>query len=128
MTTEPDVIDALWAKIEPICFITKEQFALGLEDWDIETMRVDGRLALVALTQGPEFHLESFGEGVPITPKMIKQRFAPLLERYGCVTTTTPIEGMDRQHRFNRAFGFKEVGRTEFMIHYRLEKSCPSSP
>jgi hypothetical protein len=126
--TDIDVIDALWAKIEPIAFITRDQFARGLEDWNIEVMRAaDGELALVAMTQGSEFHLDSFGKGIPITPKMINERFEPLMKRYGCVTTRTPIEGEDRQHRFNRAFGFKEVGRDEFFVHYRKDAPCRSS-
>lgn len=122
---EPDVLDALWAKIEPVAFIGRDQFACGLESWDIEVMRTDdGQIALVALTQGSEFHLESFGAGIPITPSMIRARFDPIMERHGCVTTRTPIEGADRQHRFNKAFGFKEVGMDEFFTFYRLDK-CP---
>lgn len=122
---DTDVIEALWAKIEPIAFITHDHFARGLEDWDIEVMRTaDGQVALVAMTQGSEFHLESFGAGIPITTSMIKARFDPIMKRHGYVTTTTPIDGMDRQHRFNRAFGFQEVGRDEFFVHYRKDATC----
>lgn len=122
---DADVLEALWARIEPIAFITRDQFARGLDEWDIETMRVDGRPALIALTQGSEFHLESFGAGIRITPSMIWARFGPILERHGCVTTRTPKEGAARQHRFNRAFGFRPTGEDEFFVHYRLDKSCP---
>ena len=122
-----DVLDALWAKIEPIAFITRDQFARGLERWDVEVMRTnDGEIALVGLTQGSEFHLESFGAGIPMTPKMISARFNPIMERHGCVTTRTPIDGADRQHRFNRAFGFQEIWRDEFFVHYRKDKPCQS--
>jgi hypothetical protein len=121
---EVDVIDALWGKIEPIVFITRDQFARGIDDWEIEVMRVDGQIALIALVQGSEFHLESFGACVPITPKMIKARFDPIMAKHGCVTTRTPIDGMDRQHRFNKAFGFREVGRCEFFVHYRKDATC----
>lgn len=122
---EQDVIDALWAKIEPVAYMTRSEFARGLEDWDIEVMRTPDRgIALVALTQGSEFHLESFGAGIPITPSMIRARFDPIIQRHGCVTTRTPINGADRQHRFNRAFGFRPVGEDEFFVHYKWEPPC----
>ena len=122
---EADVLDALWSKIEPIVFITRDQFARGLDEWDIEVMRTEeGDLALVALVQGSEFHLESFGKGIQITPAMIQARFQPIMERYGCVTTRTPHDA-HRQHRFNKAFGFKVVGRDEFFTHYRIDQKCP---
>lgn len=121
----PDVLDALWAKIEPIAYITKEQFTDGLKHWDIEVMRTgDGRIAFVTLTQDHEFHFESFGSSIPITPKMIKTRLDPIMEKYGCVTTTTPKDGMERQHRFNRAFGFRVVSEDEIFVHYRKDKPC----
>lgn len=121
---DTDVLDALWAEIEPIVFITKGQFSRGLDDWDVEVMRDgEGKPALVALTQGTEFHLASFGAGIPITRAMMRARLDPILERHGCVTTSTPKDGMDRQHRFNRAFGFKVAGESEFFVHYRLEQT-----
>ncbi len=118
-----NVIDALWAQIEPIAFITREQFVHGLKEWDIETVEIGGELAFAALTKGPEFHFASFDTGAPITLRMIKARIDPLLDRYGFVTTMTPKDD-SRQHRFNRTFGFKKVGESEFFLHFRLERRC----
>lgn len=119
---DADVVDALWAKIEPVAFITREEFASGLDQWEVEVLRTpDGEIGLVAMTQGSEFHLESFGAGIPITPRMIRERLTPIMRGHGCVTTRTP-HGAERQHRFNKAFGFQVVGEDEFFIFYRLEK------
>lgn len=120
------VVRLLWQQIEPIVYITREQFERGLAEWDIEPVQVNGRLAFVALTCGPEFHFASFDTGAPITMTMIRSRLSPIIERHGFVTTRTPRDGGDRQHRFNRLLGFKEIGQDEFMIHYRLEQPCQS--
>jgi len=113
-THRDDVGDRLWAQIEPIVFITREQFLAGLTGWDIEAVTIDGRLAFAVLTKGPEFHFASFDTGAPITRAMIRQRLDPIIERHGYVTTRTPKDGADRQHRFNRAYGFKAVGEDDF--------------
>jgi hypothetical protein len=119
-----DVIDRLWEQIEPVVYITREQFVRGLAEWDIEAIRIDGDLAFVALTKGPEFHFASFDTGAPISRAMIRSRLDPIIERHGFVMTRTPKEGADRQHRFNRAFGFHTTGENEFFIMYRLDKKC----
>lgn len=120
--TDAAVIDALWAQIEPIAFITRDQFARGLDAWEVEPVEVDGELAFAALTQGPEFHFTTFGTGHPISLAMIRARLDPILARHGFVTTRTPKDE-PRQHRFNRLIGFKVSGEDEHFIHYRLEKS-----
>ncbi len=58
---------------------------------------------------------------------MIRANLASLLDLFGYVTTSTPKEDR-RQHALNRRFGFREVAESEFFIHFRLDKSCPSSP
>lgn len=118
---EPDVIDALWEKIEDIAFITREQFARGLNDWDIEVVRGDEGIAFVTMTQGPEFHFESFGSGALITRAMIMARLNPIIARHGYVTTKTPKDMAPRQHRFNKAFGFRVVGEDDIFTHYRFD-------
>lgn len=124
MMHDPEVIDALWAKIEPIAFITRDQFARGLDDWDVEVVHAGDEIAWVVMTQGPEIHFETFNLGLPITKSMIMERLEPLMEKHGFVTTRTPKLGTNRQHRFNKAFGFKVVGDDEFFVHYRKDASC----
>jgi hypothetical protein len=88
---DKDIIDALWAQIEPVVYITREQFASGLEQWDVEPVLVTpegvlghvGELAFVALTKGPEFHFASFGTGAAISLRMIRARLAQIIERRG---------------------------------------------
>ena len=115
-----DVIDALWAQIEPFAMITREYFERGLDAWDVEPVEIDGELAFVKLQQGPEFHFASFDTGRPITPAMIRDWLGPIFDRYGYVTTTTPKDEA-RQHRFNRRMGFKIVGESEFFTHFRMD-------
>lgn len=124
MNTE--VADALWAQLEPTVYITRDQFMRGLAEWEIQTVEIDGRPAFITLTKGPEFHFTSLDTKSSVTLGLIRSLLAPILERHGCVTTRTPKEGADRQHRFNRAFGFREVGEDEFFVHYRKDRPCQS--
>jgi hypothetical protein len=105
-----------------LVFISRAQWARGLADWDIEAVRLDGALAFAFLTRGPEFHFASFNTATPITRAMIRARLDPIIARHGFAITRTPKEGADRQHRFNRAFGFRVCGEDEFFTHYRIEK------
>lgn len=118
-----DVIDALWAQIEPVVYITREQFVRELEQWDIEPVQIDGQLAFVTLTRGPEFHYTSFGLG-KLSIAMIRGWLEPILDRYGYATTRTP-KSEPRQHRLNLRLGCTVTGEDEFFIHYRLDKTCP---
>lgn len=120
------VFDALWEQIEPTVFITREQFLRGLEVWAIDPVIIDGELAFVALTQGPEFHFASFDTGATITRTMIWSRLDAIMDQYGFVTTRTPKEGANRQHRINKALGFKEIESDEFLVTYRLDAPCRS--
>lgn len=118
---DTDVADALWAQIEPIVFIGRDEFVAGLAGWDVEPVRIDGALAFAALVRGPEFHFASFDTGATITRTMIRERLTPIIARHGFVTTRTPIDGADRQHRINRALGFRAVGDEEFFRIYRMD-------
>jgi len=124
MTDASDVIDRLWEQLEPMVYITREQFCTGLAAWKMETVEVNGEAAFVTLTNGPEFHFTSLGTRAPATAGLIRRLFAPVLEQHGYVATRTPKDGADRQHRFNRLLGFRPVGDDEFFIHYRLEPTC----
>lgn len=122
---DTEAIDALWAQIEPTVFISRAEFVASLADWDVEPVRIDGVLAFVTMTKGPEFHFAAFGTGAPISRGMIRARLDPIIARHGFVTTRTPREGADRQHRFNRAFGFREIDGDEFFVNYRMDRKCP---
>lgn len=124
---DPDLAERLWEQIEPTVFIGREQFFRGLAEWDMEAVLIGDALAFVALTRGPEFHFASFGTGAPISLRMIRERLDPIIEAHGFVTTRTPREGADRQHRFNRALGFRQSGEDEFFLTYRMEAmTCQS--
>jgi hypothetical protein len=118
------VVDILWEQMEPIVYITRDQFERGLQSWEVELVEIDGELSFIGLTRGPEFHFTSLGTGKRITLDMIWSRMNAIMSRHGYVTTRTPNDGADRQHRFNRSFGFVETARDEFFTFYRLEKSC----
>jgi hypothetical protein len=120
ISVHKDVIDRLWAQIEPDVYITREQFVRGLVDWDIEAIRIDGELAFVTLTRGPEFHYTSFGVG-KISIAMIRLWLAPILDLHGYATTRT-LKSEPRQHRLNLRLGCTVTGEDEFTIHYRLDR------
>jgi hypothetical protein len=121
---DPDVIDALWEQIEPTVFISRAEFVAGLDGWDIRAEHVDGELAFVTMTNGPEFHFATFGTRAPITRSRTRAWIDPIIARHGFVTTRTPKEGADRQHRFNLTFGFRPVDEDEFHIMYRMDHKC----
>lgn len=105
--------------MEPTVFISRSEFVAGLADWDVEAVMVDGALAFATMTKGPEFHFASFGTRAPISRAMIRARLDPIIARHGFVMTLTPKDGADRQHRFNRAFGFQVTGGNEFFVEYK---------
>lgn len=113
--------DLLWRQTEPLLYITKEQFLQSLDGWTITPHEVDGTLVWVTLTKGEEFHFTTFGTGHRITRADVRRYLAPLIERYGCARTKTPIED-ERQHRFNRLIGFKPERQDEYCIYYKMEK------
>ncbi len=119
-----NVLDRLWEQVEPTVFIGKDEWLAGLAGWDIEAVEIDGKLAFSSLVRGHEFHFASFNTGAKITRDMIRARLDPIIEKHGYVTTKTPKDGADRQHRFNRAFGFHVIGEDEFFIMYRMERKC----
>lgn len=116
----------LWQKAEPFLYISKEQFCEQLRAWTVKPVEIDCEIAFAFLTNGAEFHFESFGHH-RITMAMIRESLQPLIDTYGYAATKTPHED-ERQHRFNRRFGFVVTGKDEFDIHYRIERlpACPS--
>lgn len=123
--TAPELIDRLWAQIEPHVYITRDQFARGIEDWDVTPVEIGGELAFTTLAHGPEFHFTSFGTGHKITRDMIRAHIDPIMEKFGFVTTRTPKDDA-RQARLNRALGFKVTHEDEFFAFSRLDGPCRS--
>lgn len=115
-----EVIDRLWAEIEPVTFITRAQFETGLEAWKIEPVVVDGVLAFAWMSRGPEIHFASFQTGARVTREMLKARRASILAEYGHIVTRTPKDDVCMQ-RINRMLGFKVEREDEFFVHFRLE-------
>lgn len=110
------ILDRLWAEAEPNFYGTKEDFTKKYDGWFIVTYND----SFVAFTRGPEFHFHSFKAGCSLPIKVINQFLQNLIDLNGFAQTRTPLED-ERQHRFNRLIGFKEIGRDEFDVIYRLE-------
>lgn len=121
MMERAEILDRLWDSAEKVLFIPKVAFVKNLEDWDIKTVEVDGTPAFVTLQRGAHFHFESLGTGHAITREMIWNFLRPIIAQHGYAATKTPHHD-ERQHRFNRAFGFQVVGSDEYDIHYRIDR------
>lgn len=115
------LINALWDHVEPMMFITKEEFVASLGGWAIEGFEKDGRLNLITLTKGPEFHFFTLGDGNRFSMKEVRGFLQPIIDRHGFVRTKTQKDDL-RQQRFNRLIGFEAEGESEFSIHYKMEK------
>lgn len=123
--TKEEAIEILWLEMEPSVYITRGQFMAGLEDWETRLMEINGVPAMVTFTKGPEFHFASLNTGAPVTLAIIRSEFAAVINKYGFLTTKTPIDGYDRQHRLNQRIGFKITGQDKHFVHYRLDTQCP---
>lgn len=121
MMARTEILDRLWDSAEKVLYIPKAAFIKNLEDWDINTVEVDGVPAFVTLQRGANFHFESLGTRHPITREMIWNFLRPIIAEHGFAATKTPKED-ERQHRFNRAFGFQVVGEDEFDTFYRIDR------
>ena len=123
--------DLLWAAVEPLVYITREQYLAGLEGWTITPHEADGVLVAVVITRGPELHFVTFGSAWKLTRADLRRYLDPLLAAHGRVETKTPKDDL-RQRRFNRILGFAETGEDEFHVHLTLrhppfskDTSCP---
>lgn len=120
--TEGELKELAWLAVEPKLYgVTREQFLAGLEGWTLRPHHSNGEFAAVVLTKGSEFHFLTTGVRWTLTRSDIRKYFEPLLAEHGEVRTKTPVDD-HRQQRFNQILGFKETGRDEFFIEYRLTK------
>lgn len=114
------VRDLIWEHSRDLMFTTQSEFMRALEDWEIEGHVVDGDLIGAVLRRGPEFHYAAFVTG-RLTRALIKELFRPQLEKYGYLTTRTPVDDL-KQRRWNSMWGFVKTGEDEYDVYYRLEK------
>lgn len=113
--------DFLWEKAEPLFFGTKDEFLKTLDGSDIKPVEIEGRLAFITSQKGPLFHFTSLDTGHRITLTMICDFLRPIIAEHGFAETRTPKHD-ERQHRFNKRFGFLVVGEDEFDTHFRIER------
>lgn len=112
-------LDLFWKHASKTLFVTREQFFASLDGWRIDQIEDDQGVVMFTLSKGSEFHFASCDTGRPISRGMFRRAYDHIIKEYGFVETKTP-RSMDRQHRFNLAYGFKRVGEDETCIHYRL--------
>ena len=113
--------DILWDSVKEFLFISKDEYLAQLDGWDIQPVEMNGDLIAITVTKGPQFHIHSMGVARVVTRKMLWDFIGPIVDAHGYAETRTPIDD-ERQHRFNRAFGFVEAGRTEFDTIFRIER------
>jgi hypothetical protein len=133
MTTRAECLDMLWAQAKDVLFITQDQYAQSLEDWEFDPLhRDDGSVSMIFVVRGPEFHFAKFGADVLVSRDHLRKYPGSLIQRYGYALTKTPKTDA-KQARFNRRFGFYQIGEDEFDIHFRIdhlrvkETPCQSS-
>lgn len=119
--TRDALIDILWALKPELLFVTKEQFVAALDGWEIDPREIDGELAFIFLTKGPELHFTTLDTGRSMPKAMARDVLQRIIDRHGYVTVKTPkLE--ERQQRFNRAIGFREVGEDHYDVHFRMDR------
>ena len=124
-----DIRELVWQEAAPMLFISREQYFGHLEGWDIHPFEVDGEPVFAMLIKGPEFHLSTFHTGRRFPLKEFMDRLRVILDEHGHATTRTPlydlgdtVEAGGPQHRLNRRFGFVEIGRDQYDVHYWLDR------
>lgn len=121
MMNREQIVDFLWGKVEPILYIRKSDFIENVADWDLVVHQVNGADAFITLQKGPDFHFETLGTGASVPRGQFVTFLSKIIAEHGYAATKTPIED-ERQHRFNKAFGFEVVGQDEYDIHYRISR------
>ena len=119
--SDPAMIDLLWQHRPELLFVTKEQFAAALDGWEIDPRKVDGEIAFVWLSKGPELHFVCTATGKSMPKAMLRDVLQGVLDRHGYVVVKTPKDDA-RQQRFNRTVGFRQIGEDEYDVHLRLDK------
>lgn len=114
------MLDTLWRAAEPKVYIGKDEFLSWFDGCEVRPVEMEGELAFITVQKGPEFHFHSLGTGKRISLAMIRDFLTKSIDQHGYALTKTPHADA-RQHRFNKRFGFVEIGRDAFDVHYRIE-------
>lgn len=115
------IIDEMWKETKDKVFISRHDFDVGLEGWELSTKELDGQIVGAIVTKGPEFHFVLFGPKRRITRALVADCVQPQIDKFGFVLTKTPKEDI-RQHRFNLIVGFKVETTDEFYTYFRMER------
>ena len=110
--------------VDPLFLAVQDRMSvLEYEHWkrefEISTLEHAGRIVAVFQNKGPEFHFFTF-YGHCFTRREVVDALRAVIEKYGCVTTTTPRTD-PRQQRFNLRIGFKQTGVDNENVYYRLD-------
>lgn len=116
-----ELTDLLWEKVESVLYITKDEYVRTLAEWKIKPIHMDGELAWITVQKGPEFHFQSVGKTRVLPMRIVRSFLQTIIDEHGFALTKTPLEDI-RQQRFNRRFGFVEIGRDVFDISFRIER------
>lgn len=114
-----DLVDLMYAHKSDLLFVTPVQYRAALEGWTLEPLYIEGDLAFVLVSKGPEFHYVSFETGHRLPLKLFANRCMQLHRRHGYFETRTPKEDRKQQH-FNERVGMKRIGEDAYDFHYRL--------
>lgn len=127
-----ELIESIWQRVEPSVFISKHEFMVSLQEWDITPREIDGVIIGATMTHGPEFHFISFGVRKAFPATLISLCLQPIIDEHGFVITKTPKDDI-RQHHFNLLIGFDVVTTDEHFTYFRMTqlklhrgKSCQS--
>ena len=120
--TREEILDLMWAKVEPTIFLTREEFMRGMAEWETGVHYEAGAPAFITAINGPEFHFQSLDTGKPLSRAVIRRFLNRIIGEHGYAQTRTPKEPeYERQHRFNRLFGFEPVAEDEYDVIYRYD-------
>jgi hypothetical protein len=117
-----ELTDLLWERAQTVLFISKEEYLQQLEGWDIRPVHDSrGEIGWITVQKGPEFHFQNVGPTRLLPMRVIREFLQGVIDRHGYALTRTPLEDI-RQQRFNRRFGFVEVGCDAFDIIFRIDR------
>lgn len=119
--TRADLVDILWQHRPSLLFASRAQFEAALDGWEIDPREIDGDLAFIFLTKGPELHFTTLQTGHPMPKAMARDVLQKIIDAHGHVIVKTPRHE-ERQQRFNRTIGFHEIGGDAYNVHFRMDR------
>src|SRR5215831_7519680 len=67
------ILEDLWEKMEPVIYISKDQFMQSFDGWDVVYWPDQDDPAFVAFVRGPEFHFLSTERRIPLPLRVIRE-------------------------------------------------------